>query len=127
MCSISLKEEPMQKPTTKRLLSTLTAALATAFVAVPLAHARLAVDARHTALVNRHEIQVDARHAALLQKHGAVRPGSLQTIPAPEQTTVVAGGQFDWGDAGIGAAAGIGLALLAGGGVLVTRAKLVSA
>jgi hypothetical protein len=48
-------------------------------------------------------------------------------LPAGEVPAAASSGSFDWNDAGIGAGAALGLALIAGGGVLVTRRKLVNA
>ena len=52
-----------------------------------------------------------------------VGPGNFarqQTVPASVVVTVDGGG-FDWGDAGIGGAAGLALALLAAGTVVLVR------
>jgi hypothetical protein len=98
------------------------------------------VDARHAALLNREpRVQVDARHAALLNKKPAVgvsgedrivqtqgNPGPAKPSPAQVAAPSDSAG-IDWGDAGIGASAGLGLALLAGGAALVTRRRLVGA
>jgi hypothetical protein len=149
----------MRKPTTKRLIGGLTALLVAALVAVPVAQARLAVDAKHASLMNPVHFRdqtrpaapgearpgLDGRHASLLnpvhfrdQAQNATPVGADSKtvqmhrhlaqlkLPASEPNTVVSRGQFDWADAGIGAAAGLGLVLLAGAGVLVTRRRLVS-
>lgn len=126
---------------TRKLASVVTAALAAGLLAVPVAQARLSVDAQHTALVNKAvggQI-VDARHAALLNKAhvGNAAPqnrifemhqrlGQLE-LPAVQGQVSDDSTGFDWGDAGIGASAGLGLVLLAAGGVLVTRRRLVGA
>jgi hypothetical protein len=136
----------MQHPTTRRIVKAMTAGLAAALLIVPAAHARLAVDARHAALLNRDVAQqtvvrTDARHAGLVTRAGDTplivqetrlskiaqmhrHSGGLNVPTAASVETPSAG--FDWGDAGIGAAAGLALVLLAGTGVLVTRRKLVS-
>jgi hypothetical protein len=52
-----------------------------------------------------------------------VRPDNFprqQTVPTSVVVTVDRGG-FDWGDAGIGAAAGVALVLLGAGGVVLVR------
>jgi hypothetical protein len=43
----------MQHPTTHKLVRAVTAGLAAALLTVPAAHARLAVDARHAALLDK--------------------------------------------------------------------------
>jgi hypothetical protein len=49
--------------------------------------------------------------------------GDSGAVSAPP---VVSGG-FDWGDAGLGAALGIAASLIAGGGVLIARRRLMHA
>ena len=47
---------------------------------------------------------------------GRELPDSVDLVPTPPTTTMlVAGDGFDWSDAGIGLAAGLGLALVSGG------------
>jgi hypothetical protein len=136
----------MQNRASKRLTRVLTVSLTAALLAVPAAHARTAVDARHAALVNRTaavELRTDARHAVLLDRAG--KPNRFESLVGSSESKVVqmhrhltklpvatvetgsieSSGGFDWGDAGVGATAGLVLLLLAGGGVLVTRRKLV--
>ena len=48
----------------------------------------------------------------------AGRPGSGRVTP---RVTIVEPSAFDWGDAGVGAAGALGLILLAGGVVIVSR------
>jgi hypothetical protein len=48
-------------------------------------------------------------------------------LPAEKTVGATSSSSFDWSDAGIGAGVALGLALIAGGGGLVTRRKLVSA
>jgi hypothetical protein len=136
----------MQHPTTHKLVRAVTAGLAAALLTVPAAHARLAVDVRHAALLDKDVAQqtvvrTDARHAALVTRAGKT-PLILQEtglsniaqmhrhsggINVPTATSVeTASSGFDWADAGIGAAAGLGLVFLAGAGVLATRRRLVS-
>ena len=140
----------MQHTGTHKLVKATTAALAAALLAVPIAQARLAVDARHAALLNKDVVQqpvvkTDARHAVLLKKTG-ISPLILQErrlsniermhnqlgkLDLPTATTVstvatVSTG-FNWTDAGVGAGVAFGLVLLASGGVLVTRRRLVGA
>jgi len=43
--------------------------------------------------------------------------------PAPAVPVVRESGGFDWGDAGIGAAAGVGASILAVGGSLTTKSR----
>ena len=126
----------MRRPTTRRLAGGLTAVLAAALVAVPVAQARL--DPGEA----RPVVRTDVRHATLAQRTGArvviVKPipeskiaqmhrhlGQLN-LPAAKPAASVSSSSFDWGDAGIGAASALGLLLLAGTGVLVTRRRLVS-
>jgi hypothetical protein len=129
----------MEGSRTRKLALGVTAALAAALAAVPVAQARPAVDAQHAALLNRQPIvRTDARHAALLndapvrvqivQPHqqGNNGPAKPNLSTGKTSTTTVSTG-FDWSDAGIGAGSVVGLFLLAGGGVLVTRGKLASA
>jgi hypothetical protein len=129
----------MEGSRTRKLATGVTAALAAALAAVPVAQARLAVDAQHAALLNRQPVvRTDARHAALL-KDAPVRVQIVQPHPQANNglakpnlstgktsTTTVSTG-FDWSEAGIGAGSVVGLFLLASGGVLVTRRKLASA
>ena len=129
----------MEGSRTSKLATGVTAALAAALAAVPVAQARLAVDAQHAALLNRQPIvRTDARHAALVndapvrvqivQAHpqGNNGPAKPNLSTGKTSTTTVSTG-FDWSEAGIGAGSAVGLFLLAGGGVLVTRRKLASA
>ena len=129
----------MEGSRTRKLALGVTAALAAALAAVPVAQARPTVDAQHAALLNRQPIvRTDARHAALLndapvrvqivQPHqqGNNVPAKPNLSTGKTSTTTVSTG-FDWSDAGIGAGSVVGLFLLAGGGVLVTRRKLASA
>ena len=114
------------------------AAAAVALLAVPVAQARLDPGAEMGIPV----IRTDARHAALAQRTGArvviVQPSAKSkvtqmrrdltqlSLPAGK-TGAASSSSFDWSDAGIGAGVALGLVLIAGGGVLVTRRKLVSA
>lgn len=136
----------MQHSRTDKIVKAVTAGLAAALLAVPAAHARLAVDAGHAALPGKDVAQqtvvrTDAPHAALVTRAGRnpliVQESSLSRIAqthrpsgssnVPTATSVeTPSSSFDWADAGIGAAAGLGLVLLAGAAVLVTRRKLVS-
>jgi hypothetical protein len=136
----------MEHPTTHKLVKAVTAGLAAAFLTVPAAHARLAVDARHAAPLDKDVAQqtvvrTDARHAALVTRAGMTplilqetrlstiaqmhrHSGGIDVPTAASVETPSSG--FDWADAGIGAAASLGLVFLAGAGVLVTRRRLVS-
>jgi hypothetical protein len=129
------------QPTTNRKVRITTAALAAALLAVPVAQARVPVDARHAALFNKQVAQqpvvrTDAHHAALLNKvHGyrvIVQESTLPKItqgerPSADTSVGTASTGFDWSDAGVGAGVVLGLVMVAGAGVLVTRRKLVSA
>jgi hypothetical protein len=127
----------MQVRETRKLAKTMGAAVAAALLAVPVAQARLDPGAEAGTPV----IRTDARHAALAQRTGArvviVKPSAesniaqmhrhLAQLNLPTGTTATASSSsFDWSDAGIGAGVALGLALIAGGGVLVTRRKLLS-
>ena len=46
---------------------------------------------------------------------GRELPDSVDLVPTPSTTMLVVGDGFDWSDAGIGLAAGLGLALVTGG------------
>jgi hypothetical protein len=142
----------MQHTGTHKLVKATTAAVAAALLAVPVAQARLDVDAHpgHGALSNRHAVhhplvKTDARPAVLLGKTG-VTPLILQEhrlskiekmhrrlgkLDLPTAATVSTASTvstgFDWNDAGVGAGVAFGLVLLATGGVLVTRRRLVGA
>jgi hypothetical protein len=139
----------MQRTTSQKLVKATTAALAAALFAVPVAQARVAVDARHAALLNKDVVvqptvvRTDARHAALLNKTH-VNPLIVQerkvsaiaqmhrhlatlNLPAANNSVGTVSTGFDWTDAGVGAGAALGLVLLASGGVLVTRRRLVGA
>jgi len=129
----------MEGSRTRKLAMGVTAALAAALAAVPVAQAGLDVDAQHAALLNRQPVvRTDARHAALLNdapvrvqivqprpqgNNGPVKPN----LSTGKTSTIALSTGFDWSDAGIGAGSAVGLFLLAGGGVLVTRRKLASA
>jgi hypothetical protein len=139
----------MQHRSTHKLVKATTGALAAALFAVPLAQARLAVDARHAALLNKEAVvqqavvRTDARHAALLNRTHVnrliVQERRLSKIaqmhrhlanlnlPAANTSVGTVSTGFDWTDAGVGAGVAFGLVLLASGGVLVTRRKLVGA
>jgi hypothetical protein len=102
-----------------RKLKALAAALATAAVAAPVTQAALHVDARHQALLDKApQAQVDARHQALFDR-GEQGP-SVYVTKAPQQS---ASDGIDWGDAGIGAGAAVGVILLGAGGALVVRRR----
>jgi hypothetical protein len=114
----------MQNPGIKRLTVGLTVSLAAALLAVPAAHARIAVDARDAALPNTADTPRVTSESKIVEMH---RHLTQLQLPATETRTIESGSSFDWGDAGIGAGVGLGLVLIAGGGVLVTRRKLVNA
>jgi hypothetical protein len=129
----------MEGSRTRKLATCVTAALVAALAAVPVAQARLAVDAHHAALLNREPVvRTDAHHGALLndapvrvqivQSHlqGNRGPAKPNLSTGKTSTTTVST-RFDWSDAGIGAGSAVGLFLLAGGGALATRRKLASA
>jgi len=61
--------------------------------------------------------QEDAARMTLLRRKALA---AAHTTPATVVVTVAAGG-FDWGDAGIGSAAGVALVLLCAGGVVLVR------
>jgi hypothetical protein len=123
---------------TRKLAKTMGATVAAALLAVPVAQARLDRGADAGTVV-----RTDARHAGLAQRTGGraviLEPTAQSKIvqmhrhltqlnlPAGDVPTAASSGSFDWNDAGIGAGVALGLALIAGGGVLVTRRKLVSA
>jgi hypothetical protein len=118
----------MQAGRTRKLVIGLTAGIAAALVAVPVGQAKLTVDARHQALVDKakvsqvtpeEKIVMMHRHAAhlYLNRHVASKPQA--------QVSTLKSGGIDWSDAFVGASAGFGLALLAGGSVLITRRRLV--
>lgn len=56
-----------------------------------------------------------------------LNPEPVSTTPSPEPAVLVVRestpGGFDWGDAGIGAAGGLGLSMLAVGGVVVITGR----
>lgn len=134
----------MQHARTNKLVKAVTAGLAAALLAVPAAQARLAVDARHAALLNKDVVRqpvvrTDARHAALVTKAGGipliVEGTSLSKVAQTERgseglnvrtATSTPSSGFDWADAGVGAAAGLGLVVGGGLGLLLTRRKLAS-
>jgi hypothetical protein len=107
-----------------RKLKALSAALAVAALVAPATQASIDTDARHQALVDKvQQVQVDARHQALL-RHGEQGPTVYVT---GETQSATSNGGTDWRNAGIGAGAAFGLVLIAAGGALVGRKKLVSA
>jgi hypothetical protein len=134
----------MQDRRTRKLVGFVTAALAAALLAVPVAQARVIEGTGQSASVEKRQVvRTDARHAALLNKAHVVgvivQPSEESNIarmhrhlagldfPAGVSTSGTVSTGFDWTDAAIGAGAVFGLVLLAGGGALVTRRKLVSA
>ena len=63
-----------------------------------------------------HKLPVNAAYAAAaLNGYGSGHPVSVQ---APKTPSANPGNSFDWGDAAIGAAAGLALSLLVGGGAM---------
>ena len=139
----------MERRKTHRLVKATTGALAAALFAVPVAQARLAVDARHAALLNKEPVvqqavvRTDARHAALLNKAHVnrliVQEGRVPKVaqmhrhlanlnlPTADSSAGTVSTGFDWTEAGVGAGTVFGLVLLASGGTLVTRRRLVGA
>lgn len=66
------------------------------------------------------KLPVPAAHAAAaLNGYGSPHPVRVQAPKAPKAPSVNPDSSFDWGDAAIGAAAGLTLSLLVGGGVMV--------
>jgi hypothetical protein len=131
----------MQDRRTSKLVGVVTAALAAALLAVPVAQARIAEGTSQSTLVDKGQVvRTDARHAALLNRADVVgvivQPSKIARtqlplagvdLPAGASASGTVSAGFDWTDAGIGAGAVFGLVLLAGGGALVTRRKLVGA
>ena len=93
--------------------------------------------------VDRNSVTATATQTAGMQdshERGTLQPelGAVVSYPehlsdvTPSQPTVVSSGGFDWGDATIGVAGGIGLALLLGGGLILfwshsrTRQRVVT-
>jgi hypothetical protein len=121
----------MQVGRNGKLVKSLGAAVAAALLAVPVAQARLADVPNQGAVQKvRPVVRTDARHAALLNGKN-VRVEIVQpkvestTIPAGQSAGTDTSSAIDWSDAGIGAGSTLALVLLAGGGILVTRRKLV--
>jgi hypothetical protein len=134
----------MQDRRTRKLVGFVTAALAAALLAVPVAQARVIEGTGQSASVEKRQVvRTDARHAALLNKAHVVgvivQPSEESNIarmhrhlsgldlPGGVSPSGTVSTGFDWTDAAIGAGAVFGLVLLAGGGALVTRRKLVGA
>jgi hypothetical protein len=134
----------MQDRRTRKLVGVVTAALAATLLAAPVAQARVAEGTSQSALVDRGRVvRTDPHHAALLNKADVVgvivQPGEESKIarmhrhlatldlPAGASASGTVSTGFDWTDAGIGAGVVFGLVLLASGGALVTRRKLVGA
>lgn len=124
----------MQVGRNRKLVKSLGAAVATALLAVPVAGARLAdVPNQGAAQKVQPVVRTDARHAALLNGKDVrveiVQPKveSPTTVPAGQPAGADTSSAIDWSDAGIGAGSTLALVLLAGGGILVTRRRLVGA
>jgi hypothetical protein len=134
----------MQDRRTKKLVGVATAVLAAALLAAPVSQARVAEGTSQAPVVDKGQVvRTDARHAALLNRAHVVgvivQPGEESNIarmhrhltgldlPAGASPSGTVSTGFDWTDAGIGAGVVFGLVLLAGGGALVTRRKLVGA
>jgi hypothetical protein len=105
----------------RRSISGVAAAVAAVLVAAPPAQARLAAPP-HVSAPPHVPVEVDGP----LRLAGKDRPLSIvvgrDARPARgQQAAARAGLDTDWSAAGIGAGTALGLALLAGGGVLVTR------
>jgi hypothetical protein len=131
----------MEDRRTRKLIKTLGAALAAALLAVPVAQARL--DPGQGVARSKPVIRTDARHAGLAQRTGARvvivkshpegqiaqlhRHPAQVNLPAGQTGDTESSSAIDWSDAGIGAASALGLVLLTGGGVLITRRRLVGA
>ncbi len=129
----------MEVRETRKLGKILSAAIAAALLAVPVAQARLDPGAQQGTPV----IRTDARHAGLAERTGArvviVKPIAESKVaqmhrhlaqlnlPAEKTGGAASASSFDWSDAGIGASAGLVLVLLTGGGVLVLRRRPVTA
>jgi hypothetical protein len=62
-----------------------------------------------------------AAAVALVALSPVARAGSPATHPNPEPIAVKVDDGFHWGDAGIGAAAGVGAALIVAGGLAIGR------
>jgi uncharacterized protein (TIGR03382 family) len=123
----------MQVGRNRKLVKSLGAAVAATLLAVPVAGARLA-DVPNQGAVQKVQpvVRTDARHAALLNgkdvKVVIVQPKVESTpIPAGQPAGTDTSSAIDWSDAGIGAGSTLALVLLAGGGILVSRRKLVGA
>jgi hypothetical protein len=123
----------MQVGRNRKLVKSLGAAVAAALLAVPVAGARLA-DVPNQGAVQKAQpvVRTDARHAALLNGKD-VRVEIVQpkvespTVPAGQPAGTDTSSAIDWSDAGIGAGSTLAFVLLAGGGMLVTRRRLVGA
>jgi hypothetical protein len=131
----------MEDGRTSKLVKSLSAAVAAALLAVPVAQARL--DPGQDAVQSKPVIRTDARHAGLAQRTGARvvivkshpetqiaqmhRHLAQVNLPAGQTAATESSSAIDWSDAGIGAGSALGLVLLAGGAVLITRRRLVSA
>ena len=103
-----------------RKLRTLAVALVAAALAAPATQAAVDIQARHQALGNLNQpAQVDAHHQALLRHH---EQGGLVYVTNPPRTAASDG--MDWGDAGIGAGAALGVILLGAGVALTGRRRL---
>ena len=106
-------------PRSNKIRTTLAVTMALGAVA-PAAHARLATDAvPPTTTSSVHDVKSvqDLRRAAPTSSlAGTVDPG-------PQVVTVSAPSGFDWGDAAIGAAGGLGLALAAVGGTFALAGR----
>jgi hypothetical protein len=103
-----------------RKLKAVLAVVAAGIAAVPTAQAQLRTDARHAALLQKETpVQVDARHQALLHR-------DARSVTSVSIVTSGADG-FDWTDAGLGAAAALGLAAAGGASLVLSRKKLAQA
>ena len=99
-----------------KIRTTLALTMALGALAPAAAQARPAVDAVPPAGDTKGDLAGDTKR----DLRAASRTSSLAgTVESPRQViTVSAPGGFDWGDAAIGAAGGLGLALVAVGGTL---------
>jgi hypothetical protein len=87
---------------------------------VAVATAVLTLVAAGTASAGQFNLNGNGSYVQVPPANAQAIRGSAETAPSPTIVRLTTGGGFNWGDAGIGAAAGVALATLVLGGGLLT-------
>ena len=107
-------------PRKHSIRTTLALTMALGVVVAPAAHARVAVDSGPQPTSTSPQ---DVKSAQDLRRAAGTSSLAGTVDPGPQVVTVSAPTGFDWGDAAIGAAGGLGLALAAVGGTFALAGR----